>query len=62
VNVLYVSISTTENYKFDKIRTAEVTENDTNYKNSQSDNLICSTRDEILQPSLPFSSRDFTGP
>jgi len=60
VNVLYVSISTSENYEFDKIRTAEVTGNDTNYKHSQGDNPVCSTRDEILQPSPPFSPRAAT--
>jgi len=35
VNVFHVSIRTTENYKFDKIRTAGVAGNATNYKNSQ---------------------------
>jgi len=44
VNVFYVLIRTTENYEFDKIRTAG---NATNYKNSQGDNPICSTRNEI---------------
>jgi len=38
VNFFYVSIRTTENYDFDKIRTAGVTGNATNYKNSQVDN------------------------
>ena len=42
MNVFYVSIRTTENYNFDKIRTAGVTGNATNYKNSQGDNPICS--------------------
>jgi len=55
VNV--VSIRTTENYEFDKIRTVGVTGNATNYKNSQGDNPVCSTRDEISQPSRPFSPR-----
>jgi len=44
VNIFYVSIRATENYEFDKIRTAGVTGNSTNYKNSQGDNSICSTR------------------
>ena len=60
MNVFYVSISTTENYEFDKIRTAGVTGNATNYKNSQCDNPICSTRDEVSQPSRPFSPRAAT--
>jgi len=47
VNVFYVSIRTTENYEFDEIRTAGVTGNATNYKNSQGDNPVCSTRGEI---------------
>ena len=56
----YVSIRTTETYKFDKIRTAGVTGNGTNYKNSQGYNPICSTRDEISQPSRPISPRAAT--
>ena len=44
MNVFYVSIRATENYEFDKIRTTGVTENATNYKNSQGDNSKCSTR------------------
>jgi len=40
----YVSVRTTENFEFDTIRTAAVTDNATNYKNSQGDNRICSTR------------------
>jgi len=63
VNVFYVSIRTTENYEFDKISTAGVTGNATNYKNSQGDNLnsiICSTRDEISQPYRAFSPRAAT--
>jgi len=59
--VATISIGTTENYEFDKIRTAGVTGNATNYKNSQGDNPICSTRDEISKPSRPFSSRAATG-
>ena len=47
INFFYVSIRTTENYEFDEIRTAGVTGNATNYENSQGDNSICSTRDEI---------------
>jgi len=60
VNVFYTSVRTTENYKFDKIRTAAVTGNATNHKNSQGDNPICSTRDEISQPSRPISPRAAT--
>jgi len=37
-----------------------VTGNATNYKNSQSNNPICSTRDEISQPSQPFSPQAAT--
>jgi len=44
VNVFYVLIRTTKNYEFDKIRTAGVTGNAANYKNSQGDNPICSTQ------------------
>ena len=62
MNVFYVSIRTTQNYEFDKIRTAGVTGNATNYKNSQGDiSIICSTRDEISQPSRAFSPRAATG-
>ena len=61
MNIFSVSIRTTENYEFDKIRTAGVTGNTTNYKNSQSDNPICSTRDENSQSSRPFSSQVATG-
>jgi len=51
VNVFSVSIRTAENYEFDKIRTAGITGNATNYKNSQGDNsIICSTKDETSQP------------
>jgi len=57
---LYVSIRTTATYEFDKIRTAGATGNTTNYKNSQGDNPICSTRDEISQPSRPISPRAAT--
>ena len=55
MNVFYVSIRTTQNYECDKIRTAGVTGNATNYKNRQGDNPICSTRDEISQPCRSFS-------
>jgi len=51
VNVSYVSIRTTENYEFDKIRTAGVTGNATNYKNSQGDNPI-----SYVQPEIKFRS------
>jgi len=61
VNVFYVLIRTTENYEFDKIRTAGVTGNATKYKNSQGENPICSTRNEISQPSRPISPRAATG-
>ena len=47
-------------YEFDKIRTAGVIGNATNYKNSQGDNPICSTRDEISQLSRPISPRAAT--
>jgi len=60
VNVFYVLIRTTEKYEFNKIRTAGVTGNTTNYTNSQGDNPICSTRDEISQPSRPISPRAAT--
>jgi len=55
VNVFYGSIRTTENYEFDEIRTAGVTGDATHYKNSQGNDPICSIKDEILQPSRPFS-------
>ena len=61
MNIFYVLIRTTENYQFDKFRTAGVTGNATNYKNSQGDNPVCSTRDEISQPSLTISPRAATG-
>jgi len=38
VNVFFVSIRTTETYEFNKFKTAGVTGNATNYKNSQGDN------------------------
>ena len=62
MNVFYVLIRTTENYEFDKIRTAGVTGNATNYKNNQGDNPIYSTRDEISQPSPRISPRAATVP
>jgi len=58
VNIFYVSIRTTENYRFDKFRTAGVTENAIQ---GHGDNPVCSTRDEISQPSRPFSPRAATG-
>jgi len=54
VNVFYVLIRTTENYEFDKIRTAGVTGSATNYKNSQGDNLICSTEMKSRSPPGQF--------
>ena len=61
MNAFYISIGTTENYEFVKIRTAGVTGNATNYKNSQGDNPRNSTRDEISQPFRPFSPQAATG-
>jgi len=61
VNVFYVSIRSTENDESNKIKTAGVTGNATNYKNSQGDNPICPTRGEISQPSRPISPRAATG-
>jgi len=60
VNVLYVSIRTTESYEFDKFRTAGVTGNANTYKNSQGDNPVCLTRDEMSQPSRTFAPRAAT--
>jgi len=60
VNIFYVSIRTTENYQFGKFRTAGVTGNAIINSNGQGDNPVCSTRDEISQPSLPFSPRAAT--
>jgi len=42
------------------IRITGVTGNATNYKDKQGDNPICSTRDEISQPSRPISPRAAT--
>jgi len=61
VNVFYVSIRTTENDKFDKFRTAGVTGNAITNGQGQGDNPVCSTRDEISQPSRSFSPRAATG-
>jgi len=61
VNIFYVSIRTTENYQFDKFRTAGVTANAIRNSQGQGDNPVCSTRVEILQPSRPFSPRAATG-
>jgi len=60
VNVFFVSIRTTENYQFDKFRTAGVTGNAIINSQGQEDDPVCSTRDEILQPSRPFSPRAAT--
>jgi len=60
VNVFYVSIRTTDSFEFNKIRTTGVTGHATNYKSSHGDNSICSTRDEISQPSRPISPRAAT--
>jgi len=43
-----------------RIRIAGVTGTATNYKNIQGDDPICSTRDEISQPSRPISPRTAT--
>jgi len=45
VNIFYVSIRTTENYQFDKFRTAGVTGNAIINSQWQGDNPVCSTRD-----------------
>ena len=60
VNIFYVSIRTTENYQFDKFRTAGVTGNAIINSQGQGDNPVCSTRDEMSQPSRPFSPRAAT--
>ena len=60
MNIFYVSIRTTENYQFDKFRTAGVTGNAIINSQGQGDNPVCSTRDEISQPSRPFSPRAAT--
>jgi len=60
VNIFYVSIRTSENYQFDKFRTAGVTGNAIINSQGQGDNAVCSTRDEISQPSRPFSPRAAT--
>jgi len=59
-NIFYVSIRTTENCQFDKFRTAGVTGNAIINSQGQGDNPVCSTRDEISQPSRPFSPRAAT--
>jgi len=53
VIVFYVSIRTTEI----SLGLLEWLETPLYYKNSQRDNPICSTRDEITQPSRPISPR-----
>ena len=55
-------IRTTENYQFDKFRTAGVTGKAIINRQGQGDNPVCSTRDEISQPSRPFSPWAATGP
>jgi len=60
VNIFYVSIRTTENYQFDKLRTAGVTGNAIINSQELGDNPVCSTSDEISQPSRPFSPRAAT--
>ena len=60
VNVFYISIRTTENYQFDKFRTAGVTGNAIINSQGQGGNPVCSTRYEISQPSRPFSPRAAT--
>jgi len=40
VDVFYVSIRTAENYEFDQIKTARLTENANKIKNSQGDNFV----------------------
>jgi len=49
VNVFYVSIRATEDYEFDKIRTAGVTGNATNYKTARATILY-------VQPEMKFRS------
>ena len=61
MNIFYVSIRTTENYQFDKFRTAGVTGNAIINSQGQGDNPVCSTRHEISQPYRPFSPRVATG-
>jgi len=56
VNVFYVSIRATENYEFDKIRTAGVTGNATIYKNSQGDNSMA-----YVQPDRVVTSGGASG-
>ena len=60
MNIFYVSIRTTENYQFDKLRTAGVTGNAIINSQEQGDNPVCSTSDEISQPFRPFSPRAAT--
>jgi len=60
VNIFYVSIRTTENFQFDKFRTAGVTGNAIINSQGQGDNPVCSTSDEISLPSRPFSPRAAT--
>ena len=60
MNIFYVSIRTTENYQFDKLRTAGVTGNAIINSQELGDNPVCSNSDEISQPSRPFSPRAAT--
>jgi len=60
VKISYVSIRTTENYQFDKFRTAGVTGNAIINSQGQGNNPVCSTRDEISKPYRPFSPRAAT--
>jgi len=62
VNVFYVSIRATEDYEFDKIRTLlEWLETPLIIKTARATILyLCSTRDEISQPSRPVSPRAAT--
>ena len=61
MNIFYVSIRTTENYQFDKFRAAGVTGNANINSQGQGGNPVCSTTDEISQPSRPFSAGAATG-
>ena len=54
MNILYVSIRTTENYHFNKFRTAGVTGNAFINSQGQGENPVYSNRDEISQPTRHF--------
>ena len=62
VNWNYVLIRSAETYHFHKFRTAGGTGNAIINSQGQGDKPVCSTRDEISQPSRPFSPRAATGP